>query len=38
MRADHLFVFDDGRIIEDGSFTELMARKGALWRMNSTVN
>lgn len=38
MRADHIFVFDDGRIVEDGSFTELMARKGALWRMHSAAN
>jgi ATP-binding cassette subfamily B protein len=30
---DRILVFDDGRIVEDGSHTELLARRGAYWQL-----
>ncbi|WP_222846702.1 ABC transporter ATP-binding protein [Chitinolyticbacter meiyuanensis] len=30
---DRILVFDNGRIIEDGSHAELLARRGAYWRL-----
>jgi energy-coupling factor transporter ATP-binding protein EcfA2 len=32
-RMDRILVFDDGRIIEDGSHTELLAQGGAYYRL-----
>ena len=32
-RFDRIYVMDRGRIVEEGSFTELIAREGALHRM-----
>ena len=32
-KADRIFVVDDGRIIEEGSAAQLMARKGAYYQL-----
>jgi subfamily B ATP-binding cassette protein MsbA len=29
--ADHVVVLDDGRVVEDGTYSELLERKGHLW-------
>ena len=29
--ADHVVVLDNGRVVEDGTYAELLARKGHLW-------
>lgn len=33
-KADRIFVIDDGRIIEEGNVTELLAQKGAYYRLH----
>lgn len=35
-KADHIFVVDDGRIIEEGNAEELMAKKGVYYRLYMT--
>ena len=32
--VDRIYVLDDGRICESGRWDELLARRGALWRMH----
>lgn len=38
MRADHVFVVDDGRIVEDGNHAQLLDSKGIYYQLWSMVN
>jgi len=31
--SDKIYVFQDGKIIEDGNYNELISRKGAFYKM-----
>ncbi|MFI0232676.1 ABC transporter ATP-binding protein [Streptomyces sp. NPDC017086] len=37
MKADHIYVLDQGRVIEDGTHEELMAREGGLYQAMFTA-